>query len=301
MNTYKVTDKIKSSKWNAFLLKQDEVEEYLSEGVFVPSTGLFFWFSKAKKENDTRRNKRMIELLNPRVSKISEEYFKHNILKPDKKIISMIIEPTKNLLIGRSVSSIFKRTPKDSDPISIKLQELIDEGKEESGVIVSFYPVSIGEEKKGVFFITTKGICFVVINAGMTSTIAPYAAANAAGPAFGFIAAGIAAVTAKYIAHSTENYKMNKEQQKIIKLAYKYSPCLIAKCFENSQFVPYNIINALIYGKETKEGNILIDLIYQNLNIRAVFEVTQKTISEIVEKLSGDSPPKVNQESLKLE
>lgn len=299
MNTYEITNKIKSSKWNAFLLLEDEVEEYLADGIQTPNDNFFSRFSKVRRENNARRTKRLIDLLTPRVCQINEDYFKHNVIKPDKNIISMIIEPTKNIF-NRGVPHMFKKIAKDNDPRSIRLQELIEDGGKESGEMVSFYPVSIGEEK-GVFFITTKGICFITIKSDMITVSAPYAAANAFGPAFGFTAAGIAAVTAKYIAHSAENYKMNKEQQKIIKLAYKYSPCLIAKCFENSQFVPYNIINALIYGKETKDGNILINLIYQNLNRRAVFNVTQKTMSEIVEKLSGDGPPKVNQESLKLE
>ena len=103
MKTYDIENKIKSSKWNAFLIKQNEVEEYLQDDMPMPNDGLFSRFSKAKKENDARRNERMIKLLSPRVIKIKEvleEYFKHNVIKPDKEIISMIVEPTKNVLVG---------------------------------------------------------------------------------------------------------------------------------------------------------------------------------------------------------
>jgi len=296
MSIYETTNKIKSSKWNAFLLKEDELEEYLADGINTPTGGLFSRFSKENRENNERRNSRMVELLNLRKCQISEDYFKKNVVKPDKKIISMVIEPTKNIF-NRGVSSVFKKTIKADDPLNIKLQELITEGKKESGDMVAFYPVSVIQnkmEKNGVLFITTNGICFVATNADLTTTILPYAAVSAVGPAFGAIAAGVSAIAAKYIAHSAVDYNMNKEQKKIIELAYKYSPCLIAKCFEGCQFIPYNIINALIYGKNTKENNFLLRCIYENVNKGVGFEVIHKVMIEIIEKLSGDNPPVVS-------
>ena len=288
MKTYDIENKIKSSKWNAFLIKQNEVEEYLQDDMPMPNDGLFSRFSKAKKENDARRNERMIKLLSPRVIKIKEvleEYFKHNVIKPDKEIISMIVEPTKNVLVGRSVSSIFKGKPKDSDPISIKLQELINEGKKESGDIVEFYPIFIIQNgiEKGVLFITTKGICFVAIKDNDFFKPLPYV--------LGGIIGGVVTETAKHVIHSVKDCsKINNEHKKIIELSEKYSPCLIAKCFENSQFIPFNIINALIYGAKSTGNNVAIICLYQNIQKKVIFEIDQDIMIRIVKKLSTDNP-----------
>lgn len=294
MNTYKVINKIKSSKWNAFLLKQNEVDEYLEDNIPTPKDGLFSRFSKAKKENDLRIYKRMIELFSLRLTnndKKWEEYFKNNVQKLDKEIISIIVEPTKNMF-NRKASFVFKNVKKDYDN---KLKELIDEGKKESGDIVAFYPVSVIQNKikKGVLFITTKGICFISIEEGDTSTIAPYAVANALG-GFGAIAVGVATIASKYVAHSVENYKMDKEQQAIIGLSDKYSPCLIAKCFEDSQFIPYHIINALTYGSNTRANKFGLSCFYQNIQKKIIFEVEQNIMIKIVEILSGNNPPKIS-------
>lgn len=293
MNTYAVVDKIKSPKWNAFLLELGEVEEYLQDGMPIQSDGLFSKFSKAKKENDARRNKRMIELLTPRVINNKEEwekYFNQNVIKPDKEIISMIVEPTKNVF-SREASFILKSNKKAND---IKLKELVDKGKLESGDIVAVYPVSVIQNgtSKGVLFITTKGICFISINAGNASVIAPYAVANALG-GLGAIAVGVATMTAKYLAHSVENYKMDKEQRTIIELSDKYSPCLVAKCFEDSQFIPFNVINALIYGIKMDDNKFALNCLYQNIQKRAIFEVDQNVMIKIVKNLSGDKPPEI--------
>ncbi len=292
MKTYDIENKIKSSKWNAFLLRQKDVEEYLEDGKFSPSEGFFSRFSKIKKENDARRNKRMVDLLTPRIidDKIEwEEYVKHNIVKLDKEITSMIIEPMKNVF-NREASFIFKGIKEDNNT---KLKKLVNEGKIESGDIVAIYPISVIQNgvSKGVLFITTTGICFVSINAGNKSTIAPYAVANAFG-GLGAIAIGVSAMASKYISHSIENYKMDKEQKTIIELSDKYSPCLIAKCFEDSQFIPYKMINAFIHGTKTEKNKFAFICIYQNIQKKVIFEVDQNIMDKVVKNLSGDLPPK---------
>lgn len=289
---YPVEDKIKSQKWNSFLLQVDEVEKYVADGIDIPHSFFLSKFFKEKRDNNTRRNERMIALLKHRTCHANEEYIQHNQIKPEKDVILMVTEENKKIF-GRGVSSFFVKSIDDNDQ---QFQELIKKEKTESGNIISSYPIHVisKEEEKGVLFITTKGLCFVTIKTDTTwTTSAPYAAMNAVGPGFGAIAAGVAAVTAKYITHYAINYKVDKQQQKIIRLAYKYSPCLIARCFDYGQFIPYNIINALLYGKSEKNNTYYMKLIYENIAKSVNLKMEKPVWDEIIKKLSGDITPRV--------
>ncbi len=295
MSDYEIINKIKSQKWNAFLLESGEVEAYLQDGKPIPDVGLFSKFSKEKKENDTRRNERMVQLLSPRIINNKEDwgnYVHNNVEKIDKEIISMIVEPTKNIF-NRDASFILKSDKKSNNE---KLKKLIMNGETESGDIVAIYPVSVIQNKisKGVLFITTKGICFISINESNSSVIAPYAVANALG-GLGAIAVGVAAITAKYLAHSIDGYKIDKEQQSIINLSAKYSPCLIARCFDDSQFIPFNMINGLIYGIKSNGNKFIFNCLYQNIQKRVTIEAEHNIMNKIIENLSEDHPPKIKQ------
>ena len=299
MNNYEIINRISSSKWNSFLLKKEELEEYLIDGKPVPDGGLFSRFSEKTKENNKRRNDRMVELLNMRTCSIGEDYIKDNICKPEKEIISMIIEPTKNILWGRSISHIFKGEKSETDPITIKLRNLTTEGHKYSGEIVDVFSIPApktmlanGIEKK-VLFITTKGICFIEIKDSDMTRLAPMAVFNAIGPGLGALATGISVAATKFIAHSVDNYQMDKEQQKIVELALKYSPSLTASCFESGQFIPYGVINSIVYGEQTKRETYMIDCIYQNMSKRVFFEVNKEVMLRIIKKLSGDNPPEI--------
>jgi hypothetical protein len=121
----------------------------------------------------------------------------------------------------------------------------------------------------------------------------PYAVVNALGPV-GAIALGVGAVAGKFIADSVKNYKFNKEQQKIIEFAKICSPCLFGTLFAgDGQFIPYDVINALICDLELKKKNGFLTCIYRNIHMRVVFEVDRDVITKIVEKLSEDNPPEV--------
>lgn len=291
MKTYDIENKIKSTKWNAFLLQQNEYEEYLTDGISV-SESLFSRFSKAKKENDIRRNKRAEDLLNHRVSQTGGSNLTYNTYIPD-----ITIEDTAKL--SEFATSVSKKGREDSDPVDIKIQEFIKKGKELSGDIVTYYPVSVVystinlERENGVLFITTKGLSFVSTkkNNGSLQYL-PYAVVSALGP-IGAVAAGVGAIAGKIISDSVKNYKFSKEQQKIIEFAKVCSPCLFGALFAgDGQFIPYDIINALIYNIGSKEKNGFLTCIYRNIHMRVIFEMDQNIINEIIRELSGDTPPK---------
>lgn len=284
---YDIVNKIKSSKWNAFLLKEKEYRDYLEDGVTV---GLLLRFSKTYKENNIRMQKRNLELLNNRVSETNYDHFKYNTYIPD-----ITIEDT--LELSKLVYNISKKGG-ENNSTSAKLQKFIDEAKKMSGDVVACYPVSvvystIGFERgEGVLIITTKGISFVSINkdSGSLQNL-PYAVVSSLGP-YGAIAVGVGAMAAKFIVNSAENYRFSKEQQKIIAFAKTCSPCLFGCLFAgDGQFIPYDMINALIYDSESKKETGYITCIYRNICFRVIFEMKKEVLLKIVEKLSGDNPP----------
>ncbi|ETB64123.1 TPA: zinc ribbon domain-containing protein [Candidatus Nomurabacteria bacterium] len=261
--TYKAEEQIKSSKWNSFLLNTKDVEEYLKDGVNDSHSEFLYLFSKSKRENNERRNKRMLELLNLRKCEINDSYYDNNVKPIDKKIISLILNKDKGLF-SKDVSSYLN---KETDEKNIVIKKMIFDGNIESGEIILSCPVftSIEYNEKAVLFITERGLGFIKINNDDVSSISvPYAIASAAGPLLGIVATGIATIAGKYIADSVNNFKIDKNQQKVIDLVNQYSISLTAKCFNGSQFVPFSTINALLYG-DYKKGYKSIRLLYENV------------------------------------
>ena len=290
MKTYDIENKINSTKWNAFFLNRDEVEEYLEDGIPAPS-GLFSRFLNEKKENDSRRNKRMVELLSLRTIKNKkdwEEYSKHSEKDLDGEIVELIY----GVEFSQKQLSYFRKVPDGSDPADVRLEKLIKEGSEESGNIIMSYPSSLyisNHPFQAVVFITTKGLCIISDSKESGVSTSPYAATMATGPIFGAIAAGVAAITAKYIEDSITKYNMDQEQKEITKLAYKYSPWLIAKS-KIGWFIPYHMISALIYNIPFKKGESVMALYFENIK-RIEFVIEDKVMKDLVEQLSGDNPP----------
>jgi len=261
---YPVEYKIKEAKWNAFLLKRNEVDEYLADGV-QPVRGLFNMFSKAKRDDETRRLQRLTDL------------FRQRSCNDNKNRINNLYENIVCAILGINSK---KNRLTDSD--KEKLQELINIGKYESGEIIYYYPisnVSTGVSpggllansciENGLLFLTTKGICFVAIEEKQSDylTIFTLSTLNVAGP--------LAALGTVFFKNSILGHKVNKKQQKIIELAYIYSPYLLVECFkqlsnidpkkcnnQQCEFIPYRGINALIYSNAEGDGSI--ELIYHN-------------------------------------
>lgn len=283
---YKVEDQMKSSKWNSFLLNTKDVEEYLKNGVNDSHSEFLYMFSKTKKENNERRNKRMLELLNLRKCEINDNYYDNNVKPVEKEIVSMILNKDKGIF-SKDVSSYFDKDIKEDSP---KIKKEIENGNFESGRIILICPVftSLEYKEKAVLFITEKGLGFIKIdNDEVSSVSVPYAIASAAGPLLGIVATGIAAVAGKYIADSVNNFKIDKNQQKIIELANKYSISLTAKCFKHSQFVPYGVMNALLYG-EYKKGYKSIRILYENVKKDFNFIVEDEIWGYVFDLLSKE-------------
>ena len=116
--TYDIVDKIKSSKWNAFLVKGSELEEYISDGISSKDTGIISRFSKAVRDDNDRRNKRLVELLKQRTYNIDAEYLKHNKTKPKKSIILAVTGRNSGF---KEVSSFWTKPIDDNDPEFIEL------------------------------------------------------------------------------------------------------------------------------------------------------------------------------------
>jgi len=285
---YEVSNKIKSSKWNAFLLNRIEVEEYLADGSQVAQNGFFGWFSVEKRNDVARRNARYNTLLQERVCKMSDEYIKHHSTPVDKEIIAMIIEPTKNVF-NQKLSFVFGQSNEDKNK---KLRGLVEDEKRESGDIVAYYPISAIQGTKGVLFITTKGICFIKVPDDTSSLQAAirYSALNTFLP-LGAIATGLAAGASHFIAGKAQLYITNKDQQSIINLAIAYSACLTSHCFEGSQFISYDFIKAFIYSETPDENNdVHIEIVYHN-GAQVFLWVQEEIMQDILEKLSGVNPP----------
>lgn len=263
---YDVSNKIKSSKWNAFLLKDNEVEEYLADGIHIQNDGFLSGFSREKRNDNARRSKRWNSLLNQRTINISNEYTRHITIPLEKEIVSAIVKSTKN-----------------NDSFQQKLEELIENEKKESGDIVACFPL-VDEGWSGkVLFITTNGICFMVVNEGNLRFNLMGGLAQTLGP----IGVGIGHLVGSLV----HKHRINKIQQTFIRLATTYSACLLARCFPGSQYVPYNMINVLKYDEKMDSANSVINFVYAN-GRQEFFKVTRDMMLEIVKILSGDNPPR---------
>lgn len=279
---YEVSNKIKSSKWNAFLLDGIEVEEYLVDGVHIQNGGFFSSFTKEKRDDNARREKRINLLVNQRIVNISNEYLRRNTTPLEKEIISAIIEPTKNIF-NQGVSYVWKASFKNDDSLQCRLQGLIEKEKKESGDVVACFPI-IGGVSEKILFITTNGICLIAIPVGSEQAILALSAGQQLG-LIGYAFGALAGLT-------FHKYKMSKIQKKFIELITIYPPSLLAQCLHGSQYIPYDMINILTYSYE-KEGstNGVISLIYANAQ-QEFLKVTRDIILDIVKILSADSPPK---------
>ncbi|KKQ81907.1 MAG: hypothetical protein UT05_C0007G0012 [Parcubacteria group bacterium GW2011_GWF2_38_76] len=247
LRTYKILKDLKSTKWNSFLVHSSDLEEYLVDG-----------------DKEKRRN----EILKLRECIIPGEYIKHNQTKPDKGIIYTITGKNKGLF-GRDLSSYFMGV-KDNDQ---NFKDLINAEKEESGEIVSFFP----SLSNSVLFVTTKGLCFIEEKSEITtpSTIL-----------FGVIGGVVVDALMNEASRKLSKTKVSKLQQKIIEQAYKYSPCLTARSYKDCQFIPYELINLLVYAKE--DGKI--DVYFQN-DKKISFHIDNGQTHEFIKTLSGDKPP----------
>ncbi len=284
-----IINKIKSPNWNSFLVKHNELEEYLTDGVIPPPGGLFFKYSKAVKEDNVRRNARFAMLIKQKIVNVSVGYIEHVKTSPDKATILRVTGKDKGIF-GREASSLWTKPIGENDKSFI---ELIKKEKEECGDIVSFYPIKLKEGDDGVLFITTKGICTIGIK--KDENYLTYATANSALP-YGAIVTTVTAMTAHFVSGVMDKHSMNKQQKLIVDYSYKYSPCLVARCFEKKgQFLPYDIINILIYGREQKGINLVgMDCFLHNGDCRIMFFVEQDIMIEIIKKLSGDTPPRLD-------
>ncbi|MDO8571555.1 MAG: DnaJ domain-containing protein [bacterium] len=286
--TYKVEDKIKAAKWNAFLLRRDELEEYLADGSQIADSGLFDWFSAEKRNATARRNTRYNALLAHRVRKIDADYIKHHTTPLDKDIVSAIAEPKKNIF-NRKISFVFGGL---SENRAMKLLELVGSEKRESGDIIAHYPISAISGSKGVFFLTTKGICFIKVDDTNTLGALPYAAATSTLGPFGVLASALATGVAHGVASDVRSHIENKHQRSIIDLAFVYSPCMVSHCFEKSEFIQYDYIKALVYSDVPDEdGDCVIEIVYHH-NAQVFFCVQKNVMQDIIMKLSADSQPK---------
>ncbi len=279
---YEVIDKIKSSSWNAFLLTEEEIEEYISDGVYFLDKGLLSRFSKENREKEAIRNKRYVDLISQRVVVLDKEYIKYHQEKIRKNIVTYIINSIKSKplfgVFGQNLSSIFEKSIDDNDK---DFQELISKEKKISGNIMKLYPIDIyrsNSKNKGVLFITTKGIAFVsAINESDANV----------GSLAGYQTLGVlGAVGMKIIADKLHNQTVNKEQQKIIDTVNKYSPSLVAKCINESRFIPYDKINALVYySKEEEKTESKIYFIY-DYEKRVDIIISKEMKTDLIKNLS---------------
>jgi curved DNA-binding protein CbpA len=280
---YEAINKIKSSKWNAFFLTDSEVEEYLSDGVYIEDMSFFSKFSKKRREDNIRREKRTNSLVNQRIVTISKEYLKRNTIPLEKEIIAAIIEPTKNLF-NQKVSHIWKASFGNDDLLQRRLQELIEDGKKESGDIVACFPLKDEGWSGKILLFTTKGISFVVLREGDERL----ALTLGLGQSLGLIGFGLGHIASVFI----NKHKMSTCQQKLIELATICSPSLLVQCLPGSQYIPYEMINLFTYFDENKESNnSQISLIYANSQ-QEFHKVDRSVMLEIIKILSGYSPPK---------
>ena len=285
--TYVVESKIKAPKWNAFLLRRDELDEYLADGLQITNSGPFDWFSVRKRDDAAQRNTRYNALLGHRARKIDATYIKHHTTPVDKDVVSAIVEPKKSIF-NRKVSFVFRRSSEDR---VAKIRALVVSERKESGDIIAHYPISAINGSEGVFFLTTKGICFIMVDDTSTLGALPYAAASALGP-LGAVAAGLAAGAGHWVASEARSYIVSKHQRNIIDFAFVYSPCLVSHCFEKSEFIPYDYIKALVYADVPDEdGDGVIEIVYHD-NAQVFFNVQKNVMREIVMKLSADSQPR---------
>lgn len=280
---YAASSKIRSSKWNAFFLTGDEVEEYLADGIHIQDSGFFSKFSKERREDNTRRETRSNLLVRQRIVSISNEYLRRNTVPLEKAIVSAIVEPTKNIF-NRKVSYVVSSSSTNDDSFQQKMRELIEKEKKESGDIVACFPIVDDGRSGKVLFITTNGICIVELREGN----ARLNLFGAMGYTLGPIGYGLGHLAGMAI----HKYKMNNIQQKLLGLATTYSPSLLAQCFPGSQCVSYEMINILTYFDEKKGSeNNVISLFYANAK-QEFLKVTHDVMLEIIKILSGDNSPK---------
>lgn len=281
---YEASKKIKSSKWNAFFLTDSEVEEYLADGIYIEDGGFFSKFSKKRRDDNARRTKRTNLLVSQRIVNISNEYIKRNTIPLEKEIISEIIEPTNNIF-NRKVSHIWKSSFGDMESLRNSLQKLVEDGKMESGEIIACFPI-LGGWSDDVLFFTTNGICRIVVPEGNGHLSLTLASGQALGP-IGFVTGHLASTL-------IHKHKMNKSQQKLIELATAYSPSLLSQCFPGSYYTPYEMINIFTYFYDANDpASSIASIIYAN-NQQKFHKFSRDNMSEIINILAANNPPKAN-------
>lgn len=187
------------------------------------------------------------DIIKSRKCEVSEEYIEHIKTKTEKDIAYTVCN-YQTFATRKPSSLFFKNRNKDKD-----FQELVKKEKEECGDIISSHPVD-----QGVVFVTEKGICPINFDSvGFPPGVIGAVSGASALSIFGPVGAALGAGVGGYVGRRLEDRTYKKYRSFITNSAKKYSPCLTARSINSistqdnfSMFIPYKLINLLVYNKE---------------------------------------------------
>ena len=172
-----------------------------------------------------------------------------------------------------------------------ELMDLIKIEKNESGDLVAYYPITKINNSSGVLFITTKGIAFITIPEMSNKMSGPVIFSAARLNPLAGMAAGAIIGLGYHLKTRANSLKLNSDQEIIIKLGIKYSPCFLSHCFKDSQFIAFKYINALIYdSQQDKQQNLNAKIIYNN-SVRQDFSMNKEIMHMVIKDLSVKNQP----------